>query len=148
MELTILPQPMGFLRSMTSRACNIVIRITLGLIVSSFSVGCGIWGDNTVKVKLVFTETNPARRLTDISVIVGSDKFFWRDLAAGKVETVTLMPGPRDDRQLTLLYTLDGEQKSWDSPKFDLGAGYRIEIKVNAHGTVTHRYCILPCNLD
>jgi hypothetical protein len=148
MNPTVPLQPTRFLQSTTSRASGIPVRIALYLLVSALSAGCCMWGNNPVKVKLAFTETDPLRRLTDVSVIVGSDKFFWHDLSAGEVETVTLMPGPQDDRQLTLLYTMDGEQKSWDGPKFNLGTGYRIEIKVDARGTITYRHCILPCSLD
>lgn len=101
-----------------------------------------------MKARILFTDTNSTRRLTDVSVIVGSDKFYWHNIVAGKVKTASLRPGARDDRQMPLLYTLDGQQKSWDSLKFDVERGFRIEIKIDAYGTVTHRHCILPCHLD
>lgn len=100
-----------------------------------------------MKIKIAFTDQTPAHQLANISVIVGSDKYFWHTIAAGKVETVTLRPGATDNKQLTLLYTLDGQQKSWDGPKVDVGAGYKIEIKIDAHGFVRHRHCILPCSM-
>ena len=148
MILAVRPQPILFLRSTTPWIRDISRHIGLWLFVGSLSVGCGMWGNDTVKVRILFTDTNSTRRLTDVSVIVGSDRFFWHNIVAGIVETVTLRPGARDDRQMTLLYTLDGQQKSWDSPKFDVGRGYRIEIKIDAHGTVTYHHCILPCHLD
>jgi hypothetical protein len=147
MDLAVRPQPMHSLRSTASWIRDLPRYIGLWLFVSSLSAGCGIWGNNTVKVRILFTDANPTHRLTDVSVIVGSDKFFWHNIVAGIVETVTLRLGARDDRQMTLLYTLNGQQKSWDSPKFDVGRGYRIEIKIDAHGTVAYHHCLLPCRL-
>lgn len=148
MILTVPPQLVPRLQSISSWVRNMPRKIGLWLFVGLLSAGCGVWGNDSVKVKIIFTDTNPMRRLTNVSVIVGSDKYFWHHITTGTVETVTLMPDPKDDRQMTLLYTLDGKQKSWDSPKFNVGEGYRIEIKIDSDGAITHRYCILPCRLD
>lgn len=113
-----------------------------------FIAGCALLSSDSIKVNIEFASTTTFQKITDVSVIVGSDKFFWQEITAGEVETVTLMPGPNDDRQLTLLYTLDGQQKSWNSPKFELGKGYRIWVKVDSLGKVTERHCLLPCSLD
>ena len=148
MDRLVLPRPMHSLRSTGSWVRDLPRHIGFWLLVGSLGAGCGIWGNDTVKVRIIFTDTNPLRRLTNVSVIVGSDKFFWHTIAPGTVETVTLTPRARDDRQMTLLYTLNGLQKSWDGPKFDVGTGYRMEIKIDAQGKVAHRHCILPCRLD
>jgi hypothetical protein len=123
-------------------------RIGLCLLVSMLSAGCWMMSNDTVRVKIIFTDPNPAHRLTDVTVFSGGDKFSWPDIAAGEIETVTLGPGPTDNRQPILLYTLDGDRKSWDGPNVDMGKGYRIEIKIDAQGAVTHRHCYLPCSLD
>ena len=117
------------------------------LFVSAFSAGCSLWDNTAVKVKVTFTETNALRQLTDVTVFAGGDKFSWYDLTAGEVETITLQPGPRNDRQLILIYWLDGEKQVWEGPKFSWGTGYRIEVNIDGRGNVTHRHCLLPCSL-
>ena len=120
----------------------------LCLFVSTLSTGCSLWDNTAVKVKIAFTETNDLQQLANVSVIAGGEKFFWHYLDAGEVKTVTLAPGPRNDRQLTVLYRLDGEKKVWEGPKFSWGTGYRIEVNIDGRGNVTHRHCLLPCRLD
>jgi hypothetical protein len=104
--------------------------------------------NDTARVKIIFTDTNPAHRLDDVTVYVGGDKFFWGNIPANDVETVILSPGPSQDWQLTLFYSMDGGDKIWESPVFPNGKGYRIEIKIDAQGAVTERHCYLPCSLD
>jgi hypothetical protein len=113
-----------------------------------FNVGCWMWSNDTARIKIIFTDADRSHRVENVSAIVGADKFFWGKIDAGEVETVTLKPGPSEDWQLTLFYTLNGAQKIWESPRFAVGKGYRIEIKIDPQGAVTHRHCFLPCNLD
>lgn len=136
------------LQSATSRIHSVLLWATFCLWVSVFGAGCRVWGDDVVKIRIVFTETDPAKQLTDLAVFSGADKYSWYVLAAGEAKTINLLPGPRNNRQLVLLYTLDGEKKSWEGPKFPFGTGYRIEVKIDARGTVASRHCVLPCSLD
>lgn len=110
--------------------------------------GCTITKSETVKIKIAFHDQYHAHQLTNVSVIVGSDKYFFPTIIAGTTETVTLSPGVRDDKQLFLIYSLDGQQKSWDGPKITLNKGYRIEINISGLGVIQDRHCILPCSLD
>lgn len=122
--------------------------IKLCLFVSAFITGCSLWDNTTVKVKITFIETNTLQKVTDVTVFAGGDKFSWYDLTAGEVETITLKPGDHNDRQLILIYRLNGEKKVWEGPKFSWGTGYRIEVNIDGRGNVTHRHCLLPCRLD
>ena len=119
----------------------------LCLFVSVLSAGCSLWDNTAVKIKVTFAETNALQQLTDVTVFAGGDKFFWHYLDAGEVQTITLKPGHRNDRQLILIYWLDGEKKVWKGPKFNWGTGYRIEVNIDGRGNVTHRHCLLPCSL-
>lgn len=139
---------MSLMPSTPPRLAGILMRVVVCVSVGLSGAGCGKWSDDRVEVEVAFGATGPAQVLTDVSVIVGSDKFYWTRLAPGQVEAVTLRPDPRDEKQLTLLYSLNGQQQSWDGPRFAPATSYRIKIRVNADGTVTHRSCILPCKLD
>lgn len=139
----------GSLHALTRHLISRSLRFTgFGIILCVLLAGCRIWGSDTIKVSIRFDDPISGHPLTNVSVIAGGDKFFWHRIPAGRVENVTLMPGAKDDRQLTLLYTLDGKTKSWEGPKIKAGAGYQIEINIDTAGVVTHRHCILPCNLD
>jgi len=110
--------------------------------------GCNAWSGDVVEATVVFSGKDSAAEASEVRVIVGSDKFYFGRLAAGGKDTVTLKPGQEDDRQLTLLFTLNGEQKSWDGPKFGMGVGYRIIMTIDPLGNVVDRHCLLPCQLD
>jgi hypothetical protein len=118
------------------------------LVLASLSVlGCRIWGNDVVKVTVVFSSSSADRRLTDLTVVAGGDKYSWDALHTGTVRNINLLPGPRDDRQLLFSYSLDGRQLYWDGPKVAAGAGYEIEITVDGDGHATSRHCLLPCDL-
>ena len=121
------------------RALLLAVSLALG--------GCRVLGNDVVKVKVIFAASSDVRAITDLSAIAGGDKSYWASLRPGTAANVNLLPGPEDDRQLTLLYTFDGEKRSWDGPKVGVGAGYRIEITIDAGGHVSSRHCILPCSL-
>jgi hypothetical protein len=118
------------------------------LAVSLTFVDCRIWGNDVVKVKVMFSASSPGRQLTELTLVAGSDKYSWDTLPAGAVRSVNLLPGPRDDRQVLLSFALDGRMRYWAGPKFDIGTGYEIEVTVDATGNVTARHCLLPCSLS
>jgi hypothetical protein len=123
-------------------------QIGLWLLIILLSAGCRIWSNDTVRVKIVFTDPNPAHQLTNVTAIVADEKIWWAYIDGGETNTAILAPfSPSQDWQLTLFYDLDGKEKIWESPVFDDGKGYRIEIKIDAQGAVTHRSCFLPCSL-
>jgi len=107
--------------------------------------GCRVLGNDAVRVKVIFAAPAENRELTDVDIVVGSDKHHWDSLRAGTETSVNLLPGPENDRQLTFLYSLNGAKRSWDGPKIPTGAGYRIEITIDRNGNISSRHCILPC---
>jgi len=117
------------------------------LVLSLALAGCRVLGNDVVKVTVIFAASGGDRQVTELTAVVGSDKSSWPSLNAGAQKSVNLLPGPDDDRQLTLLYTVNGDKRSWDGPKIAAGAGYRIEITIDANGHVSSRHCILPCSL-
>jgi hypothetical protein len=110
-------------------------------------IGCRVWGNDVVRVTVVFSAASPDRRLTDLTVVVGDDKYSWDVLPGGATRNINLLPGPRDDRQLLFSYTVDGGQRHWEGPKVAVGAGYEIEIEVDGSGQTKSRHCLLPCSL-
>ena len=118
------------------------------LVVGLLAPGCRVWGNDVVKITVKFAAARPDRQLTDLTAVVGGDKYSWDVLHAGAVRNINLLPGPRDDRQVLFSYTVDGQQRHWDGPKFDAGTGYEIEITIDGDGKVTARHCLLPCSLN
>ena len=96
------------------------------------------WNTFSIRVKINFKDTNPVDQITDISVIAGSDKDYIATLKAGESTTTRLRLNDEDDRQLTLLYTLNGEKKYWDGPKIE-SKRYNIEINNNAQGLIDYK---------
>lgn len=110
--------------------------------------GCNMFSNDTARIKIIFTDPNPEHRLDNVTIYVGGDKMFWGILPANDAHSAILSPGPSEDWQVNMFYTLDGTNKLWESPAFPTGKGYRIEIKVDAQGAVTKHHCYLPCSLD
>jgi hypothetical protein len=107
-----------------------------------------MFSNDTARIKIIYTDPNPAHRLDNVTAIVGGEKFVWAYIPANDVESVIISPGSSQDWQLTLFYSMDGNDKIWESPVFPDGKGYRIEIKIDAQGAVTEHHCYLPCSLD
>lgn len=123
-------------------------RLLLAVVFATTITGCNVENNKTVNIKIAFNDQHHAHQLTNVSVIAGSDKFFFHSITTGTAETVTLRPGAHDDKQVSLLFSLDGQQKFWDGPKFDIDKGYRIEINIDSLGVIQARSCILPCSLE
>jgi len=83
-----------------------------------------------------------------VSGFVGGDKLSWGAIPAGQRASVTLKPGPMDDRHLTLLYTMHGEKRRGEGPQVGRGVAYRMAMQLEASGTVSYRHCLQPCRLD
>ena len=109
---------------------------------------CNLFDADRVGISVAFVAPPGARKLTDLSLIVGGEKFSRHYLAGGDTETVTLDPGPVADRQLTLLYTLDGRRNAWEGPVVAARKGYAIDLKIDSQGVVRYRWCMRPCRLD
>ena len=109
---------------------------------------CDVADQSRVAVGVAFVAPAGARPLTDLSLIVGGEKFFRHRLDAGGRTAVTLDPGPSAERQLTVLYTLDGRRRVWEGPRVDAGKGYAIDLTIDAGAVVRWHECLRPCRLD
>jgi hypothetical protein len=108
---------------------------------------CG--DDENIKIKVHYLAPNPAPALTDLRVFAGDDKYSWPSMASGETQSVTLKADPQSEREVVLLYAMDGRQQSWDGPKLGRSRqGYRVYVQLGAAGVMTSRYCALPCSLD
>lgn len=121
-------------------------RVRLG--VCLLLAACNVFDADRVGISVAFVASPGPRKLTDLSLIVGGEKFSRHYLAGGDKETVTLGPGPKADRQLTLLYSLDGRRNSWEGPAVAAGKGYAIDLEIDGQGVVRYRHCMRPCHLD
>lgn len=117
----------------------------VALVLAAMLAGCGEL--DAVHARVEFAASS-GTRLTDLSLIVGGDKVSWPDLGPGESTNVTLLPGPRDDRQPILLYRQGGAKRVWEGPAMPAGAGYRIVIHVQGDGAVGARHCVSPCSLE
>lgn len=129
------------------QSCGFTTYITLGLLATSLISGCGPWGNHVVKVKVINTDTDPTHKLTEVKVLEGGEKYIWHTMISGRVASVTLIPDSSAPRQLTLSYIMNGKTIEWKGPGFKPDTGYSIELKIDAHGAVTERHCLLPCEL-
>lgn len=117
----------------------------LAVVLSVPQAGCDN-DDGAIRVRVHYSGTAPAPALSNLVLIAGDDKFAWPTLENGGTETVTLHADPRSERELVLLYTLDGQAKSWDGPRFGPGRqGYRIHLEIDGGGKIDSRHCRLPC---
>lgn len=110
-------------------------------------VACGWHGEDGVQVELSFAGGPMQAPLTDVTVIAGGDKFRWGTVARDEPQRVTLSPGAQDDRQLTLLFRLNGDARVWEGPRLPAGTAYKLRAVVAPDGSVSERHCVLPCTL-
>ena len=105
--------------------------------------------DESIKIKVHYLAPDPAPALTDLRVFAGDDKYSCPSMANGETQSVTLKADPQSEREVVLLYALNGEQGSWDGPKLGRSRqGFRVYVQLGASGVMTSRYCALPCSLD
>ena len=109
---------------------------------------CDVADQSRVAVGVAFVAPAGTRPVTDLSLIVGGEKFFRHRLDAGGRTAVTLDPGPSAERQLTVLYTLDGRRRVWEGPRVDAGKGYAIDLTIDRGAAVRWRACLRSCRLD
>ena len=120
----------------------------LALVLSVPQAGCDN-DEGAIRVRVHYAGAAPAPVLSNLALIAGDDKYDWPTLENGGTETVTLHANPRSERELVLLYTMAGQAKSWDGPRFGPGRqGYRIHLEIDGDGRISSRHCRLPCALD
>lgn len=119
--------------------------LLLSLFGSQSLSGCNNGQNIAVELRISVSPSTPPHDLIDVSAIMGSDKFHWQRIPSGTSESVELKPAPQDERQLTLIYHLDGRRFTWESPNIPGNAPHRINLAIESDGTVKHEACRLPC---
>jgi hypothetical protein len=94
-----------------------------------------VWGNDVVKITVKFAASGPDRQLTDLTAVVGSDKYSWDVLHAGAVRNINLLPGPSRRPAVAVLLHLDGRQRFWDGPSSTPAPG----MKSRSRSTATAR---------
>ena len=109
--------------------------------------GCNYYRSDVNKyvVNIKFSGGANVEKLESISAIIGADKFWWTSLEAGEEKTVNLFSDKNAVNNLTLLYTLGGTQKTWESANYAENSDYRIKLTIDSEGSVTENSCRMPC---
>lgn len=102
---------------------------------------------NEYVVTVRFVGGESGSRMENVSAIVGSDKFWWAGFEKNEENTVTLFTKKNPSTNLTLLYTLNGSERSWESSDFSESDSYRISLEIDASGVVKESFCKMPCRL-
>ena len=111
------------------------------------TIGCSFFRTdvNEYIVAIKFVGNESAERLENVSAIIGADKFWWESFQKNEKNTVTLSTKKNSSTNLTVLYTISGEKRSWESVEFSESDSYRIELEINASGDVKENICKMPC---
>jgi len=106
---------------------------------------CGEKIDDPVRIRISLAESSPLHNLSDVDVVVGSDRFHFQRIAAGESQSVNLQTERRIPREITLLYRIDGQRLQWTGPPIPADGPYRVELNIHADGTVDYDACRFPC---
>lgn len=102
---------------------------------------------NNYYLTIKFSPGDKNTELKGVSAIIGSDKFWWSEIAPGEEKIITLSTKKNPVINLVLLYSIDGQEKDWESDNLLEDADYRFFLEIDAAGTVKERFCRLPCEL-
>lgn len=118
--------------------------LTVLLILTMF--GCNYFRSDVNKyaVNVKFTNSG-GEKLEAVSVIIGADKFWWASIEAGEEKSVNLFSDKNSVNNLTLLYKINGREQTWESPKFEENADYKINLTIDSNGFIDENSCRLPC---
>lgn len=106
---------------------------------------CGEKIDDPVRIRISLAESSPLHNLSDVNVVVGSDRFHLQRIAAGESQSVNLQTESGVPREITLLYRIDGQRLQWTGPPIPADGPYRVELNIRADGTVNYDACRFPC---
>lgn len=109
------------------------------MLTSVFLTGCSFFRSNENKfaVSVKYKADDSATELKNVSVIIGSDKFWWSDISSGEVKTVNLYTEKNIKANLTFIFEINGEKKTWESENFTENANYQIDLTVDSKGVVS-----------
>lgn len=130
---------------MISAAKFFVMLAFLSVLIS----GCNFFKSdvNEYVVTVKFVGVESGSRLENVSAIIGADKFWWASFAENEENTATLYTKKNPSTNLTLIYTVNGSERSWESADFSEGEGYRVRLEIDAKGSVKENFCKMPCRL-
>lgn len=116
---------------------------------SVLTIGCNFFRTdvNEYVITVKFAGGESGKRLENVSAIIGADKFWWTSFVKDEENTVTLSTKKNPSTNLTLLYTISGEKRSWESDEFSEIDSYRIKLEIDADGAVKENICKMPCRL-
>lgn len=122
-----------------------LLSVFLGILM----IGCNFFRSdvNEYVVTVKFVGDESGKRLENVSAIIGADKFWWASFDNNEENTVTLSTKKSPSTNLTLLYTISGEKRSWESDEFSESDSYRIKLEIDASGSVKEDICKMPCRL-
>lgn len=83
--------------------------------------------------------------LENVSVVIGSDKFWWSRFDRNEEKAVVLSAEKSEGLALVLLYTLNGKPKTWESSELSANRSYRVELEIDGAGVVKEKFCEMPC---
>ncbi len=100
-----------------------------------------------IDLRYLASESKPANisELKEVRVIVGGDKFNWPIVKAGDRQTVSLYTNKNGQNELTLQYTLNGVNTTWEMKDFARGVNYKIALVINEKGVVNTPRCEPGC---
>lgn len=113
-----------------------------GLIISCILfTGCNYFNTDVSRCQVTISYYSNKRQseLKNISAILGSDKFWWPSIAANKKEKVTLFPSRTPGNTLVLLYHLNNQSFSWESPVLTNTSPHEIDVVIHSNGDVKSR---------
>lgn len=108
------------------------------LLTTALLFGCGLFrfNENKFAVNVKYQTDVKEAKLSNVSVIIGSDKFWWSDIKAGEEKNVNLYTEKNSFVNITLIYEINGEEMSWESEYFTVNSNYAVDLEVDSKGVV------------
>lgn len=117
---------------------------------AAFWSGCNYFRSDVNKYALTikFAPANAEDKLENVSAIVGADKFWWASFRQDEEQKINLFTKKNPGTNLTLLYSINGQQQTWESSNFSENDSYRINLEIDSKGGVKEKICQMPCELN
>jgi hypothetical protein len=112
-----------------------------------FLSGCSFFNSDTNKyfVTVKYDGGETKKSLKNISIVIGSDKFWWSSVESGEKKSVTLYAEKNPVINASLFYSLDDRERTWEIGNFPENADYKIDLTINAEGSIEQNICKTPC---
>jgi hypothetical protein len=129
------------------RATSQIIGRTTKLLALLVALAGGLAGcvhRDDVHIRVTRAAGPGAPPLENLTVFVGGSKSWWPTISPGQSVSVVLPP-EGEVPQVTMVYNLANQKRSWKGPDVSRGTGYAISIAIWADGKVTEQHCTMPC---